>query len=237
MAARGSGHRLPIMTERKVLAVAAGAVLLIAASGCGVAGGATVHEQRSFDVPADDVVIEAENGDMSIVTGDSDKIEVDRWVDENADATWTMDGSTLRLEVDGGFLSFGEGARYEVTVPEELAVRVNGTNGDLDVSGLRSGLVAESENGDVTAEDIDGGPVELRTTNGEIRLDQRAPVESLSVESQNGDIHVSLLGDGTYAIETRTQNGDENVSVEADPDAGRTLDAVTTNGDITIDAG
>ena len=95
----------------------------------------------------------------------------------------SRDGFTIRLQrrVD-----------FEVRVPRWADVRLDSTNGDIEVTGLQGAFRAESTNGRVAASALEGGAT-VETTNGVVTLDfAKLGGAGVSAETTNGTIRVTV---------------------------------------------
>ena len=201
-------------------------------SGCGSAAATVTNESKSFDAPADRLVISADY-DLSVATHSGDTIEVERQVPEAWNPTTTLQGDTLELRVDRPKVNFGADAEADVLVPEGLALEVRMPNADLEGADLADGLTVHKSNGDVLLTDV-SGTVDVTMTNGDIDLSASEPLDELRLRTKNGDIVARLGGTETYDVSADTVNGEVAVDVPKRKGADRTIDASNTNGDITI---
>lgn len=168
-------------------------------------------------LPADtEVVIRTENGDIvaSGLAGDL-----------------SMDTSNGDVETTG------------LTGP----VTARSSNGDIDITDSLADVDASTSNGEITVVDVDGS-VTTDSSNGEITIgsvtgDASADSSNGSVEisAVDGDVHgvtsngeVTVVGDGEpVALTISTSNGDQTIDGATDPDAERTVEIRSSNGDVT----
>lgn len=151
----------------------------------------------------------------------------------------SRDGFTIRLQrrVD-----------FEVRVPRWADVRLDSTNGDIEVTGLQGAFRAESTNGRVAASGLEGGAT-VETTNGIVTLDfAKLGGSGVSAETTNGAIRVTVPRDASAHISARVTNGDidaGDLELKVSEKSRRRLDASiggggpsirleTTNGSIAI---
>jgi Putative adhesin len=151
----------------------------------------------------------------------------------------SRDGFTIRLQrrVD-----------FEVRVPRWADVRLDSTNGDIEVSGLRGAFRAETTNGRIVGSALEGGAA-IETTNGLVTLDfAKLGASGVSCETTNGAIRVTVPRDVSAHISARVTNGDIDASdlkLAVTEQSRRRLDASvggggpsirleTTNGSIAI---
>lgn len=125
-------------------------------------------------------------------------------------------------------------------------VTAESSNGDIDVTDTRADVEAVTSNGEISVLDVDGS-VTADSSNGRITIDavtgdvsagtSNGSVEISAVggnvdgESSNG--HVTMIGDGEpVALTMETSNGDEVVKGPVDPDAERTVELRSSNGEV-----
>jgi DUF4097 and DUF4098 domain-containing protein YvlB len=120
------------------------------------------------------------------------------------------------------------------------------SNGDIDVSDSRADVDASTSNGEISVADVDG-TVTADSSNGEITIDSvtgdaSADTSNGSVEisgvdgdvrgvSSNGEVTV-IGGDEPVALTIDTSNGDQIIEGATDPDAERTVEIRSSNGDV-----
>ncbi|WP_410513965.1 DUF4097 family beta strand repeat-containing protein [Paenibacillus sp. BR2-3] len=163
----------------------------------------------------------------------------------------TTEGDTLvmTLDVETNWLSslqfgfYSESPHLNVSVPQDLAVEIDTSDGSIEALELQSGLTAEtsngtmdlhdiaggvkahSSNGTLTAKNIQGG-VELVSSNGAITLDNIDG--SLSAKSSNGKITINSAITGNWKC--TSSNGKVILGLPAGTDARVTAD--TSNGSL-----
>jgi DUF4097 and DUF4098 domain-containing protein YvlB len=120
------------------------------------------------------------------------------------------------------------------------------SNGDIDISGSQADVDASTSNGEISVADVDG-TVTADSSNGEITIDSvtgdaSADTSNGSVEISgvDGDVHgessngeVTVVGDGEpVALTIDTSNGDQVIEGATDPNAERTVEIRSSNGDV-----
>ncbi|MEI5103032.1 DUF4097 family beta strand repeat-containing protein [Streptomyces sp. PmtG] len=141
--------------------------------------------------------------------------------------------------------------RYEVRVPKNVRLTVEGDNGKTTAAGFDKPLRISSDNGAVDVSDSSGGLTlssdsgELRATgitshqvdadsdNGTVHLSFASAPDEVGVTTENGGVTVEVP-DGTYKVTTKTDNGDVKTDVPTDANSGRAISARTDNGSITL---
>lgn len=246
----------------RVLLFGAGAFLVLALSLAALAvTGDSVDdegpEKRSFRPPGDRLTIAKNDGDLDIRPAGVDRIEVTRrfsgWaMPGSPEATWELEGHTLTLANDCGPVGHCE-ARYEVRVPKETALTVEGDNGQITASGFDAPLRLRSDNGAITAKDI-SGRLTLETDSGDVRgTALTSPrVEAVSesgavhlafarvpgqvrTETDNGEVKIEVPDTHTaYKVTTATDSGDVRADVPRDAKSPHAITVRTENGAITL---
>ncbi len=132
-----------------------------------------------------------------------------------------------------------------VTVPANTALRLETSNGKIDVTGTTRGGILETSNGAIALQDVKGdfeattsngaieidsfdGSAYLRTSNGKVTL-QEAKGE-FNAKTSNGS--VSFSGDMTPGGSNRLVTSNEDVKVELTGTPSVHLDASTSNEDV-----
>ncbi len=97
---------------------------------------------------------------------------------------------------------------YTVYVPRQTSLKINSTNGEINVSAVEGNIRLETTNGEINAKDI-GGEVRAHTTNGDIEIEivSIAPSEDVEIGTTNGSIKVYLPEDVGAHIRAKTTNG------------------------------
>lgn len=232
-------------------AVICGAVVSIA--GCGV----LTPPQRTSDTASVDgtiteVRLDSSSGSVT-VEGDDDGegVSIERTVTTRANRTvgptHSVDGTTLVLGGCGRWCSVdyvvrvGEGVdvsgttangAIELTDVGEVDVRT--TNGRISLDGVAGDVRAESSNGRIEGEGLDGSGIEASTSNGSISLELGAP-QDVRARTSNGPIEL-VVADGSYQVTPQTSNGRVDVQITNDEDGRYLLDLGTSNGPITVRA-
>jgi hypothetical protein len=123
----------------------------------------------------------------------------------------------------------------EVEVPRGIAVHVDDSSGDADISGLASLSVSDSS-GDVEISDIKGD-VSVKDSSGDIEV-ERVGGDLLIVNDSSGDVEVSGV-DGSVRVEVDSSGDLEFTDVGKDVwverDSSGDIDARDVGGSFTVD--
>jgi hypothetical protein len=189
------------------------------------------------------------NYEGSLLVAGGSQSEAESTMKEQWKVTTEGDTLILSLDVENDWLAgfqFGfttNNPYLNVSLPQDLAVEIDTSDGSIDASELESGLIAETSNGTMNLHDIAGtlkahtsngslaaknidGQVELASSNGAITLDD---IEgSVSAKSSNGKITVhSQITDNWKCT---TSNGKVIIGLPAGTDAR--ISAETSNGSL-----
>ena len=119
---------------------------------------------------------------------------------------------------------------YYVQVPNETDLTLQTANGQVRAHGVTGKLDARTTNGDMRVEDMNG-IINLATTNGEISM--AGVTNKAFAQTTNGSVVAEIRRiSPTGYVELKTTNG--NVETYLPKDIRATVDAVTTNGHVSI---
>ncbi|WP_176611625.1 DUF4097 family beta strand repeat-containing protein [Actinomadura sp. WMMB 499] len=243
-------------SRRPRFLTSAALLLLASLTGCGASADDASPERRDFPAGSR-LTITKDEGDLDIRPADVENVQVTRWFDRwlliggEPTATWKLAGDRLTLATDCGALIGGCAVRYEVLVPRNLAVAIEGQNGTVSATGFGAALRIRSDNGAIT---VDGatGPLDLRSENGELRatatrsprvsatsengrvdLSFAAPPRQVAVTTENGEVRVTVPP-AAYKVTTATDSGDVRTELPTRPSASRSITVRTENGPIAL---
>ena len=130
--ARKSQSRWPVT----VAAILAGLALLLVAF---VAARKHQNDVVSFSGSPSQVLIDSSAGLVVVVPADGNQVQVSRrakWTLVKPDMDVTVEGGTLVVKADCIGPSFICDVEYRVSVPPDVAVRVVGGGGDVEIAGV-----------------------------------------------------------------------------------------------------
>ena len=204
----------------------------------------------TLDVSASDLLaISAGAGDLEVtgVSG-SDKAVIhgkacaskEKWLEESE--VHISSGRRAEIDVDlpqadSGWLSFGSNYAWidlEVRVPEDLALEVNDSSGDIFLSNIAA-VELQDSSGDIEIEDARGA-VTIRDSSGDIDVDV-ASGDLTIVSDSSGDIYASEI-DGTVLVE-QDSSGDIRIShvskdVVVERDSSGDITVIDVGGDFRV---
>jgi DUF4097 and DUF4098 domain-containing protein YvlB len=154
------------------------------------------------------------SGDISIKIGSSNHVVVHGTIHSN---NWFFgnDSAVSQVESNPPIQQSGNSVRigynladdvkrhvaidYEITVPASTAAEAHSGSGDIEVTGVTSGVQAQTGSGDIRLRDL-GGPQRVQTGSGNIRAENvAAPFDA---QTGSGDIEASLTGSGDVDVHT-----------------------------------
>lgn len=214
-----------------------------------VAGGSLYIDTRngSVEVYADDSV-DAVKIDATVTAADTSEVEAAKRLAETKVIVERDTGQRLTIRPDWPSIArAGEGASFNVRMPDANGVIIDTSNGNVTVHGLRGKLVIDTSNSGVEVVNHDGetiidtsnGAVDVRgnrgrvyadSSNGRIRItDQHGSVEA---DTSNGPIEVVLANDQSGPLKLDTSNG--SITVTVGPAFAGTVEFDTSNGSIYV---
>jgi DUF4097 and DUF4098 domain-containing protein YvlB len=153
---------------------------------------------------------------------------------------------------------------YEITVPEDTAVRSHTGSGDQNIEGLRGRVELESGSGDLKLARLTGemqfqtgsgnvrgheisGPARIKAGSGDIDLEEtgegdidiRTGSGNITVKGINGGFHAEagsgdIHGDGAPKNLWSIRTGSGNVSLRVPQDAAFDVDVSSSSGSVTL---
>lgn len=234
----------------------AGALILAAAllSGCYESESrVTQRVERSWDASELELLdLETLNGRVEVRSGGNEivvRAEVRSSLDGQREVIrFSSDDGVLRVREkwprrNVGLFPFRHGGggsvRYEIEVPERLALELGTTNGRIGTFGVRGDQSISSVNGRIEI-DTPGASIDAGTVNGRIEARFRESFPGARLKTVNGSVKVYVPAGTRVAADVDQVNGSFNsrlpVIVNArDATAGAPLRVSTVNGSVTLD--
>ncbi|MFC7876650.1 DUF4097 domain-containing protein [Isoptericola sp. NPDC057391] len=139
----------------------------------------------------------------------------------------TSNGDVVASGVTGGSELRSSNGDVEVTRAGG-GLDAGSSNGDVVVDRAVGDVVATTANGSVEVTGVDGS-LDADTSNG--RVDVAGVTGDVRAESSNGD--VTVVGDGEpVRLTIDTANGEQTIEGPTDPEADRTVEVRSSNGDV-----
>lgn len=239
--------KLRLVSGVAVAGVAVGT--LGALTGCGWLPGTTFEDDTSLTDEINSVRLDSGDGAVTL-NGEKDakKVSIHREIEYRDDKP----GATHKVE-DGVLVLGGCGrhcsVNYTVDLPAGLpiegktsngsialsamdTVKVKTTNGAIELKNITGDIDVTTNNGRVRGSGLTGDRVSVETSNGDVNLNAAEP-RDVRAKTSNGSIDVAVPP-ARYDVSTDTSNGGEDIGVDTETGADRTLDLSTSNGDITV---
>lgn len=234
----------PLRLTRSCL-VAAGTVALSGALLTGCQGGVSNQgtDTRSFTV-SDKVTalsIEAPGGDIEVIGDSGGTVRVTETI------TYAGDKPKTGREVSGGKLSLSAGSdcgpiedsdcdvTYHVKVPRTLvSVRLVELGGSITVKNLDGTVDARTTGGSLHASELAGRSLVARVSGGDMTGSFTEVPDKVDVDTNGGDVTVTVPGTASYAVDAQSTGGKKNVSVNTDPGSARTIKLRVVGGDVSL---
>jgi hypothetical protein len=194
----------------------------------------TTHE------PVGSVVVDTEVGSVEVRAADVAEITATARVGEGLRATAVSrqaaaDRLVLRSScpnVGGAWCSVD----WIVVVPAGTAVSARSEHGRTEVSGRFESVVLRSDDGSVR---FDGAArsIDATSDNGDVVVNAVDAPDRVRASSDNGNVRIAVpdIDDG-YRVDVASGDGSTDVGVRTDPNASRTIDARSDDGNVTVAA-
>ncbi len=200
----------------------------------------TSSSSMVFSSSYSSVVIDTQDTDISLEESSDSSVHVSLEEEKEGEHeySFTEDGTTLRLRVDGapekrtifsnvkafsslGFNLTAGRSTLRVSLPGNTEeVRVESKSGDISCSGLGNGILSASScSGDVECENIRSDDVTLRSMSGDVSLSSSSS-RSVVLVSTSGDIEMKKCR--SAKAELKSTSGDISFSGEAENIEGKT---------------
>ncbi len=234
---------LPKLTPARRWVLAVGLVFVVAFVGyaalqlVSVLGRTSYERDLSFTPTTDRLTIDTNHGDIRIVAGSSPEVRVTKRVRYGLREPRTVestgpDGLLLRSTCD--WLTPCS-VDYVIALPPGFAVDARSSSGDIRLDGIGGPLRIDTSAGDVRANDLRSPAVTAESSAGDVSLDFATPPEMVSVNSNAGDVRVTLPAvTGGYRVDVDTSAGDTRVTVPTDPASTHRIRAETSAGDVEV---
>ena len=140
------------------------------------------------------------------------------------------EGGTVQVVAarsDGGAAPGPSAAHVTVRLPAGASINIKTANGEVTVTGMAGGIIAETGNGRITVSGA-RGQVSARTGNGEIDIGG----ELLTVEARTENGQIGLSGSLSSAVH-QLRSGNGAITADLPPDSDFRLEASTITGTVS----
>jgi Putative adhesin len=192
-----------------------------------------------FSGPLLRVEIEVGSGDVQILGGGRSSVHV-RKTERFAYGHSPQE----RLDLDGGVLTIASqcaslivgtcSSDYELAVPDNVALTIRATDGDVRLDGYRGSADVATTRGRIVIDRFCGFLLQATARTGDIDVDTECASERLDLRSDSGDVRAVVPG-GRYRIDAGANDGRVAVrGVVHGDDAPWEIQALSGSGDVTI---
>lgn len=227
-------------------------VLAVGLLAAGCTFGPTETRDESFAIGGSvRLVVDSENGSIEVMTGSDSDVRVQATLRgaDRIEYEANQDGNTITVSARRArrvLFGFGSGTDLVITVPTDTDVDLETSNGRIELQGVTGAGSLMTSNGRIVLEDVVGdfvgdtsngsitidtleGSARLHTSNG--KVDLRDVIGEVDIESSNGRISFSgeMIPGGRNRLVT--SNGSVKVELRGEPSVS--LDAATSNGDVS----
>jgi hypothetical protein len=196
-------------------------------------------ETAVYTQPLNAMSIRTTTGDLRVAVGAPGSPVVVRrvldWSFGAAGSTETVSDGRLDIAAHCS-IRLGVGScdvDYEVTVPPNLAVRLDSNTGDVDVTGAVGDVTAISKTGDVRIQGARSQLIEAATSTGDVSVELLSAPVDVEATTTTGEVRLILPADGTSYDVVGTSTSDI-VTVPTSPDADRRVNASSSTGDVVV---
>ena len=124
---------------------------------------------------------------------------------------------------------------YRVIVPDNIAVDVRTTGGDVSFRGYRGSARVTTTSGAIAISGYCGNSLDARAGAGDITFDADCAPPRLSLRSYSGSIRAAIPP-GRYDLDAESSAGDERVrGVTATSAAPYSVQVLSTSGDVFVE--
>jgi hypothetical protein len=241
---------------------AAAIAVALAISGCrlGDTGVPPINDSQTFDLPGHLLTVDS-TSDLRLVPGGQRGLTVSReftgMAAEEGNASWTLEGDTLKLTATCSGLVIECGSLYTVAVPAGVAVSVTAEGAEVTSDSLPNDLTVRTrtghilatrnsgtlrlttETGDVTVDECGSSDVEVHSQDADHTLAFRTAPRRVAASTRTGDISLALPADDTpYLIDASAQSEDKyHVEVPNSPNAANQVTVGSPGGRVRIAKG
>lgn len=128
-------------------------------------------------------------------------------------------------------------ASYELAVPETVAVSVQTTRGDVQVTGFRGAAAVQTRSGSIDVEAYCGFTLEATSGAGNVHISAACAPRRLDLRTGSGDA-IALVPPGRYRVSATAGSGRERVAgLVSDPRAPLSIDAHSGSGSVAVEGG
>jgi hypothetical protein len=218
----------------------------------------TEQQHQTYPGAITRIEVDLASGNLTIGRGALGEVSVNRvlrWDRAKPTITETADGATLRITEVCEYAHRCE-TDYTLAVPESVVVQTHVSAGDLALRDNTADVDLAVDSGRITLDNL-GGKIHARTNSGEIRgtgiRSQQVGVQSgsgaialsfadapttVEATADVGDIRIRVPNtapdSGGYRVQTDTNVGTRDVTVNQEQNATRSIAAHTSTGNVSV---
>lgn len=232
------------MSTWRLLVALSGVALAVAAAlmaGLWLATSGTRTTAYDFAGPLLGIEIDVGRGNVEILGGGRSNVHVRRTerfaYDHRPREQLALEDGVLKIGSDCASLVLGTcSADYALTIPDNVAVTIRTTDGDVRLRGYRGSVEVTTTRGAITVDGFCGFVLQATAGRGDIRVGTACAPERLELRSDRGDV-TAVVPAGRYQVDADTNEGRVAVrGVVAVDDAPWTIQALSGRGDVTVTA-
>jgi hypothetical protein len=225
--------------------VAISALLVVGSLVALVVAGFASRERRLVSYPVTGALqslsFDLDAGDITIVGGGQrDAVEVQRTeryaFDRGPRSTRTVRAGSFKVTSRCPTSLLARCAvSYRVIVPDNVALDIRTTSGDVTLRGYRGTARVASAGGAIAIAGYCGNALDARAGSGSIDFDAICAPPQTTLRAGSGDVSATLPA-GRYDIDAESASGEARVhGVVADDDAPYSVQALSTSGDVSVE--
>lgn len=207
-----------------------------------LASGRTKTSFYSVSGPLMGVQIRVVSGDVVVLGGVQGVVAVrriERSTFGHGPVEWRRRvGGRLTIASTCPKLVFGAcGATYRIAVPDNVPVSVRADHGSIRIEGYRGSASLATGAGAIAVDAYCGYTLHATSVSGDITAVSSCSPERLELRSTSGSV-TARVPTGRYRIDASAGGGPAIVrGLTADPNAPWEIQALSTSGDVTVEAG
>jgi hypothetical protein len=127
-------------------------------------------------------------------------------------------------------------ATYRLAVPDNVPLEIQTASGSVSLTGVRSSVTVSTGTGPISAAGFCGFQLRASSDSGSVRALAECSADRLDLRSRSGAVRV-VVPTGRYSIEAESDSGAVRVrGLTTAPDAPFQIQAVSTSGDVSVEA-
>jgi hypothetical protein len=126
---------------------------------------------------------------------------------------------------------------FHLVVPDNVPLDIETSRGTVRIAGVRQSVRISTGSGDIATTGFCGFSLAASSDSGNVRAVSECPAERLELRSRTGDVTATVPA-GRYTVDAQSDTGDVRMrGIVPIDDAGFVIQALSTNGNVTVQAG